>query len=144
MLGCSSASRAAGASAPDADVSCTDDASQPDSYMANMAKPGAAGAMTFVLERADPAPPGVYDNTWLLKLLDASGQPIVDATFPTIKTWMPLHGHPSSVAPTAAANGDGTYTIGLYLFMPGLWQITFDAQSGGQTDSAMFTFCVGQ
>jgi hypothetical protein len=75
-------------------------------------------------------------------LLDASGKPITNATFPTIKTWMPLHGHSSSVLPTSMSNGDGTYTVSLYLFMPGLWQITFNALAGSVSDSAMFTFCV--
>jgi hypothetical protein len=115
---------------------------QPDTYAASLAKPGSSGAITFVLASAEPAPPGVDSNTWVMRLVDATGAPIVDATFPTIKTWMPLHGHSSSVVPTATSNGDGSYAISLYLFMPGLWQITFDAQSGSQTDSAMFTFCV--
>jgi hypothetical protein len=113
-----------------------------DAYSPNLGKAGSAKALTFVLVSADPVPPGVNYNTWTLKLTDASGKPVTDATFPTIKTWMPLHGHSSSVLPTSMANGDGTYTISLYLFMPGLWQITFNALAGSLSDSAMFTFCV--
>ena len=92
---------------------------------------------------AAPIPPGVNYNTWVIKVLDSTGQPVTDATFPLIKTWMPLHGHPSSIVPTATNNGDGTYTLKVYLFMPGLWQITPHVQTGSTTDSAVFTFCVG-
>jgi hypothetical protein len=113
-----------------------------DAYSPNMGKTGAAKALTFVLVGSDPAPPGTNYNTWKLRLFDASGKPVTDATFPTIKTWMPLHGHSSSVLPTSMSNGDGTYTVSLYLFMPGLWQITFNAVAGSVSDSAMFTFCI--
>ncbi len=115
----------------------------PSTYAPDLTQTGDSGAMTFVLVSANPAPPGVYANTWTLKLLDGMGHPITDATFPNIKTWMPLHGHPSPVAPTFVSNGDGTYAVSLYLFMAGLWQVTFDAQSGSSSDSTMFTFCVG-
>jgi hypothetical protein len=82
-------------------------------------------------------------NTWVVKVLDKSGKPVTDASFPNIKTWMPLHGHPSSIVPSWTSNGDGTYTITLFLFMPGVWQITPTAQSGSTTDSAVFSFCAG-
>jgi hypothetical protein len=100
------------------------------------------GSFTFILESAQTAPPEVDSNTWVIKVVDAQGQPVTNATFPTIKTWMPLHGHSSSVLPTVMSNGDGTYVVSLYLFMQGLWQITFTAQAGSATDSAMFTFCI--
>ncbi|HEV3193827.1 MAG TPA: FixH family protein [Polyangiaceae bacterium] len=144
LAGCSSAPSTTPPAAPSTTAtSCSGGQTyHADAYTPNMDKAGDAKAFTFVLVSADPVPPGVNSNTWTLKLLDASGKPVTDATFPTIKTWMPLHGHSSSVLPTAMSNGDGTYKVSLYLFMPGLWQITFNALAGSVSDSAMFTFCV--
>ncbi len=130
------------AAAPDASAEC-DPRYNPDSIEPGLTKVGNAGALTFVLVSASPAPPGVNYNTWIVKVLDSSGKPVTDAVFPQIKTWMPLHGHPSSIVPTSTSNGDGTYTLELYLFMPGLWQITPTVQTGSTKDQAVFTFCVG-
>ena len=105
---------------------------------------GASGALTFVLMSVAPAPPALGTLTWMVKILDASGQPVKDATFVDIKTWMPQHMHPSTALPVPSNNGDGTYTIdNLYLYMAGVWQVTFDAKSGATADSAMFSLCLG-
>jgi hypothetical protein len=113
-------------------------------YSANLTKVGASGAFSFVLMDITPPPPALGTTTWTLKILDASGAPVTDATVPTPTTWMPQHMHSSTALPTVANNGDGTYTLGnLYLFMPGVWQVTVQATSGGTTDSAVFTFCLG-
>jgi hypothetical protein len=115
-----------------------------DTFSANLSRVGTEGAFTFVLMDISPPPPSPGVTTWELKLLDAHGQPVKDATFPTIKTWMPQHMHPSTAQPLPVNNGDGTYTItNVYLFMVGVWQVTFTAQSGSTTDSAEFTFCIG-
>lgn len=129
--------------AADADSECAPGQYQEDDIAPGLTKIGASGALTFVVMSAAPVPPGVNYNTWVVKVLDSAGQPVTDATFTQIKTWMPLHGHPSSIVPTWTNNGDGTYTVKVYLFMPGLWQITPSVQSGTTTDSAVFTFCVG-
>jgi hypothetical protein len=114
-----------------------------DSYSANLPKAGTSGQIQFVLMNAQPAPPAKGNNTWTLKLLDASGAPIPNATL-AIKTWMPMMRHGSSIAPRQAANADDTYSISnLYLTMAGIWQVTFTAQSGSMKDTAMYTFCVG-
>jgi hypothetical protein len=129
---------------PDAAAVCSDDdAYTPETIVSALTKQGTSGALGFELVSASPLPPVLDYNTWVLQLRDASGQLVTDATFPTIGTWMPLHRHGSSIAPTYVSNGDGTYTITLYLFMAGLWQVTFDAQAGSTTDSVTFTFCIG-
>jgi hypothetical protein len=136
--------------APDADAASECDPQySPDTIGPGLTKQGDAGALTFVIVSADPVPAGLNYNTWVVKVLDKNGKPVTDATFTkadgtsNIKTWMPLHGHPSSIVPTWTSNGDGTYTIKLFLFMPGVWQITPTAQTGSTTDSAVFAFCVG-
>ncbi len=114
-----------------------------DDYSANLSKTGSSGQIRFVLVDAKPAPPWKGNNTWTLKLFDSSGAPIQNATF-KIKTWMPQMHHGSSVLPMQAANADGTYSISsLYLIMAGIWQVTFTAQAGPLSDTAMYTFCVG-
>jgi YtkA-like/Cytochrome c554 and c-prime len=136
------AGTAANDGSTDASFQC-DPRFNPDTIAPGLAKEGSAHALTISLVSATPAPPGVNYDTWVVKVLDSAGQPVTDATFPQIKTWMPLHGHPSSIVPTSKNNGDGTYTISLYLFMPGLWQITVHAQTGSTADTVVFTFCVG-
>jgi hypothetical protein len=113
-------------------------------YASNLTKVGASGAFTFVLMDVTPAPPALGTMTWTMKILDASGAPVTDATVPTPTTWMPQHLHSSTALPSVVNNGDGTYTLGnLYLYMPGVWQVTVQATSGATTDSAVFTFCLG-
>lgn len=145
-LGCSSPTTATtpadtGTPAQEATVTCTGDP-RADTYVANLERLGTGKAMKFVLVQGDPAPPSRGNNTWTLKIADASSKPITDATI-EIKPFMPDHGHGSSVKPSATKNTDGSYKIDpLYFFMPGLWQVTFNATSGATSDTAVFTFCV--
>jgi hypothetical protein len=131
------------AAVPDGDiVGCQTDP-RDDTYAPNLTKQGQSGNFQFVLVSANPEPPAIDGNTWVVKLLDASGSPVPGATFTSIKPWMPDHGHGSSAVPGAADNHDGTYTIQpLYFFMAGLWQVTFAVQANGKSDSAVFSFCV--
>lgn len=140
---CSSSSSPAATTQDAGDVVGCQNDSRADVYAANLTKMGKSGVFQFTLVSADPAPPALNTNTWTLKLVDASGAPVTNATFPKISPYMPDHGHGSTATPAATSNGDGTYSITpLYFFMGGLWQITIDAQSGSQTDSAVFSFCV--
>jgi hypothetical protein len=53
---------------------------------------------------------------------------------------MPDHGHGSPRTPVLTDNGDGTFTLSdLFLFMGGVWQITFAA---GTTEKATVSLCV--
>ncbi len=143
------ASQSESTGAPDAEadgatISCANDPrAQP--FVPNFTVAGAAGLFTFTITTASPTPPAVGDvNTWTLKITDASGAAVTDATFSMIKTWMPEHGHGSPLAVAATSNGDGTYAVtSLDFFMTGLWQVTFYATSGSTSDSGMFSFCLG-
>jgi hypothetical protein len=115
----------------------------PDNIVPGLTKQGDMGALTFVLVSADQVPPVANWNTWVVKVLDKSGQPVTNATFTKVKTYMPLHGHPSSVVPTVTNNGDGTYTIKMYLFMPGVWQVTPYVTVGSTMDQVTYSFCAG-
>ncbi len=148
LASCSAANDTPGASSTGADaggtvIGCANDP-RADTYGPGMSKVGSVKALTFVLVAASPAPPAINGNTWTLKVVDATGSPVPNATFPTIRTWMPDHGHGSPETPMATANGDGTYSVQpLDLFMNGLWQITFSAQAGAVSYSATFSFCLG-
>jgi hypothetical protein len=124
-----------------------------DTYTPNMSKPGKNGIYTFVLASADPAPPAEpMNNTWTVKVLDSSSKPVTGATMslPTnVDLWkfaydpyMPKHGHGTSVPPTVTNNGDGTVTLKMYFFMPGVWQVFVQATDGATVDGAMFAFCM--
>lgn len=123
-------------------IGCQDDA-RDDTYAPNLTKPSKAGLFEFVLVSAKPAPPALNNNSWVLRVLDAKGNPLPGVSIVSVTPFMPDHGHGTSAVPMATANGDGSFTISpLYLYMTGLWQITIVAQSGSQKDSAVFSFCI--
>lgn len=101
-----------------------------------------SGRFVAEIASATPSPPqrGAGEagiNTWSLKLT-------LDGAVPTapisVKTLMPDHGHGSPRAATVTARQDGTFAVeNLFLFMAGVWEITFAAASG---ETAMFSLCV--
>lgn len=110
-------------------------------YAANLEQEGDAGLVTFVLVRAEPAPPARGDNDWIVELLNADGEPISDAEL-TASPFMPEHGHGSTDV-TAPNGSDGEYEIApVDFFMPGLWRVTLDAETDGGSDSTDYFFCI--
>jgi len=128
-------------------VGCT---GQGNTYSANMEKPGKNGKYTFTLVQAMPAPPALLGNIWTLKVVDGSGKsPAMGQV--TAFPYMPRMGHGSSQVPQLAANGDGTFSVSdVYLFMDGLWTVTFtvvapEVDGGAKPavlDTAVYTFCI--
>jgi hypothetical protein len=128
-----------------------------DTYAPNMQKVGteadASARLRFVLASADPAPPSdgvgsAATNTWTIRVLDATGQPVKDAVVslpwnasPWGNPWMAVHKHPSTILPTVTNNGDGTATLVMNFFMPGLWRVFIHAQSASTADGSLFAFC---
>lgn len=114
-------------------------------YAPKMTQPGTEGVLRFVLVSAQPAPPALGLNDWVLEVLDASGA-AQEATFVEVKPWMPYHGHGASVVPQVSRNADGSYSLSnLDFFMVGVWQVTLDVQTAdGRADSTVFSFCVGE
>lgn len=121
---------------------CTNDP-RVEAYAAGMKEMSQEGAMSITLLDADPAPPSKGDNVWMLKVEDDAGNPVDGATI-TMDATMPDHGHSSTVVPDVASKGGGTYELDpINLFMPGVWQVTFDvAPPSGAVQSTTFTFCV--
>ena len=92
---------------------------------------------------ATPAPPDKGENSWTLRVTDASGAPVKTAVV-NVRPMMPAHGH--GTAPTefrADTAGDGTYTVGpMNLFMPGHWQSHVTVEFEDKNEMAMFDFCL--
>jgi hypothetical protein len=145
VLGCSSSSQSAGGADAGTDsdiIGCTGD-TQAQTYSRNMAQMGKSNVFRFILVDANPAPTGKGSEVWTLKVVDAAGSPVTDATFPVMKPWMPLHQHGCSCTVQITNNHDGTYTLSpMYFYMSGLWQTEITAQSGTRTDSTSFFFCL--
>jgi hypothetical protein len=127
-------------------VSCLDDP-RIDSYGAGLAKPGANGALTFVLQASDPAPPAKGANLFTVVVNDAEGAP-QDGVL-TVDLFMPDHGHGTSVPPAVSLDeASGTYMIDpVYLFMPGVWRIELgysaSSSAGAEPiDHVALYFCV--
>ena len=110
-------------------------------YAPNVSVTSTAGGTKYALV-SSPAPPAKGNDTWTLHVTNASsGQPMAGLNL-GIKTLMPDHGHGSPTTPAITDKGGGDYTVTpLYLFMPGVWQITF-FPSATPADTAAFMFCV--
>ncbi len=112
-------------------------------YTAGLEAQGADAALAMSLTVAVPAPPDVGDNVWTVQVLDASATPAAGCTA-TVTAFMPDHGHGAAAAPTWGEDAAviGQYTVdGIDMFMPGYWELTFDLDCGGTTDSVVYGFC---
>jgi hypothetical protein len=124
-------------------VTCQSDP-RVDTYVANLTKASTSGALKVTLVSSDPAPPAKGSNTWIIRAADGSGAPMTNAPL-TVTPFMPDHGHGSSVVATITPQADGSYNVApLYLFMPGVWRITFTlpATDAGAAQSVDFFFCI--
>jgi hypothetical protein len=136
VIGCSGG----GAAGPDANIGCQFD-SRAMTYAPGMQLSGTGGVLKFAIESATPAPPLKGNNSWSVKILDGSGAAVTGATM-TAVPFMPDHGHGTQVTPVVTPDGDSYTVAPLYLFMPGLWQVTLDATSAAGDDSVKFDFCI--
>jgi len=132
---------------PDADIfiSCADDP-RAERYVAGMQKTGAKGQTIVTLLSSDPGPPIKGNNVWKVLVTDAQSAPQTGANL-TIYPFMPDHGHPSPGKPVAKPLAEaGQYTVApVYLFMAGLWEVTFNVTPlSGTQDAVVFRFCIDQ
>lgn len=111
-------------------------------YMPGLTRTSASGAWQAVLVTSEPGPPIKGTNTWTMKVLDAAGAAHDDITV-TARTFMPDHNHGSTIKAHVTPTGDGRYRVTpLYLYMPGLWQVTLDVETADGPDSVMFPICI--
>lgn len=123
-------------------VDCAKD-SRAEEIVAGMEKTGDRGMVSFRLVSASPSPPQRPDNTWILAL-STSGNPLIGATA-GVTLFMPDHAHGTQIKPVISpGETPGTYKFEpLNLWMPGLWELTFEATpAGGSKDRAVFRVCI--
>lgn len=111
-------------------------------YMPNLERASPSGAWKAVLVASEPGPPVKGTNTWTVRVLDGAGATRDDVTV-TARTFMPDHNHGSTVKAVVTPMGGGVYRVApLYLYMPGLWQVTLDLDTPAGPDSVMFPVCI--
>jgi YtkA-like len=132
---------------PDADVfiPCTDDP-RADQYTAGMQKVGLKNQITMTLVSSEPAPPFKGTNTWTMLVADNGKAPQSGATL-AVLPFMPDHGHGTAIKPVISSlpNAGNYQVTPLYLFMAGLWEVTFNVTTAtGAQDTVVFSFCIQQ
>ena len=110
---------------------------------------GELGLLSFRFSDLAPAPPAKGTNTFHVRVTDTSGSEMTGDLH--VALTMPDHGHGTQVKPVVsfdAASGEYTVTP-LFLFMPGVWRIEFDAYAGPAgtpaatpLDRAVLHFCI--
>ncbi len=120
--------------------SCADE-TRADAFAVDLSKMDATTTVTIV--DAVPAEPVRGDNTWIVRLTDASGSPLAGASL-DVKPWMPDHGHGSPVEEQITELEGGEYEItSLNLFMAGYWEVTIElSEAEGGAEAVMFALCV--
>lgn len=92
------------------------------------------------VSRLDPV---VINEThaWTLHIETADGNPVTDAEI-AIDGGMPEHDHGFPTAPRVTEDlGDGDYLLeGMRFNMGGVWVLTLEISSGGQSDTVTFEF----
>jgi hypothetical protein len=123
-------------------INCQND-SRVTAYAPNMSVTSASGAMKFILVSSNPAPPARGTDTWSMRVTDGGGQGLANLNL-SVVPFMPDHGHGTTVTPQVTSAGGGNYTVSsLYLFMAGVWRVTFtNTPASGPADTAVFYFCI--
>jgi hypothetical protein len=114
-----------------------------DAWSNGLARTSSSGNLKVTLVSGDPTPPARGNNSWNVTLTDSAGNAIPNAQ-PVAVPYMPDHGHGSSVTPDVTPTSGAAFTVSpLYLFMPGVWQVTFTATpDAGVADQVQFEFCI--
>lgn len=112
-----------------------------DIYTAGMSRTGPSG-WTFRLVEADPTPPALTINRWMVAVMDGAGAPVEGATV-VAEPLMVDHGHGTNLAVLVREAGDGMYELDQIAFiMPGYWTVEISATRGEGSDAALFGFCI--
>jgi hypothetical protein len=113
-----------------------------EDFVLGMLKSTPSGALSVAIVAAEPAPPLVGPNAWIVMLSAETGEAIADASV-TLTGWMPRHGHGLSSVPLTRELDGGRYEIRpINLFMPQLWEFGVVVTRNGEPEVVTFTFCV--
>ena len=104
---------------------------------------GGSGHFKAVVDDANPAPPLMGDNAWVLAITNANGAPLSDAAKVTVSTYMPDHRHGGPSVPKVGAGANGMFDVeDLTLHMAGTWEVTVSVEDQGVKDDLVFRFCI--
>jgi hypothetical protein len=134
--GCGGSGDEATPSAPAPTVSCMADP-RLDGVAGELDKSGELGLFSFRFFDLSPSPPAKGTNTFHVQVRDAAGAPMQGDL--QVELYMPDHGHGTSIEPRITPEAaPGTYTVTpLYLFMPGVWRLTFQAFADDGDDALL-------
>ena len=97
----------------------------------------------FTVSAVSRLDPVVINEThaWSLHIESADGSPVTDAEI-AIDGGMPEHNHGFPTAPRVTENlGEGNYLLeGMRFNMGGVWVLTLEIRSDGQSDTVTFEF----
>ena len=130
---------------PVVDPTLCDEETRDEPFVDDISKTGETVSVTLL--NSQPAPPGIGDNAWEVRLTDLQGAP-VDLLDPMTDLVLDqrMPGHPDHVMAmvTVTQLAAGEYQIDpVSLPMHGYWEITLTVVPPmGNPDSVMFKFCV--
>lgn len=134
-----------GMSEPDDVVDCSTTPGT-DTFVVGLEHRGVAGKFSFALMSIDPAPAARGDNTWIVQVNRLAGgvvtEPVEGATI-SVSPFMPSHMHSTPIIAGITALAGGQYELRpVNLWMPGVWETTIQATSNGDSDRAVYKFCI--
>lgn len=117
-----------------------------DTFVVGLEHRGVAGKLGFALMSIDPAPAARGDNTWVVKVSRLTGGQVgeaVDGATISVSPFMPSHMHSTPITAQVTALTGGQYELRpVNLWMPGVWETTIQATSNGDSDRAVYKFCI--
>ena len=103
---------------------------------------GENGSFVFRFLAADPDPPDLGSNDWLVSVAETSGTPVEGCSL-RAEPWMPDHGHGSNEPEGVEGMEAGQYALdGLDFIMPGYWTVAVTADCDVGIDSVILHLCI--
>jgi hypothetical protein len=98
-----------------------------------------AGLFQISWSSDSDVPPLNQIHIWTLHVETADGQPVEGATI-LVDGGMPQHGHGLPTSPEVTEDlGNGDYRVeGMKFQMPGFWEVRFNINADGQSDTITF------
>jgi hypothetical protein len=126
----------------DNDAQVCGDRTRAQVYVEGLQARTESSSLVVSLMSADPAPPNIDTNIWVVEVTDSAGAAVEGCTASTVP-WMPDHGHGSSATPSWVEDTEtpGRYSLDLRFIMPGYWETTINLDCAGDTSDHVFGFC---